>query len=283
MVAEGLSKAGEDSPSAALTARASTRWIEEIKNDLWKNIRRPTYLQVTSYGVFVPGQSRYSMPADFSSDLTLTLLDGDVSGIAQNGGAGSVTLALGTNFSEAELLGRGILITSGTGKGAYGQITAYDPVTRIALVTPNFGSSPALNSGYMIVSRECDIDQKHVGQYANYKRLPVGEPRVYFPVGDEDFGEFITDAPPDKLYGARLRYYANIMKIDNVSTLMSTLYMQWRNFWIKGIEWKYLEENDHQRADKAEGQYRQQVAEIRLTQEYGKDLSGLMMHVPDYY
>ena len=122
IVTEGLKKAGDSDPDSTLITRASDYWMEEIKNTIRYESPKLAYLQITSIGVLIKGQSRYAYPTDFGSDLSIVLLDGGVSGAAQAGSSSTVTLAADDNSSLGGIQGKDILITSGTGQGSLSQI-----------------------------------------------------------------------------------------------------------------------------------------------------------------
>lgn len=282
LVAEGLRKAGIFSPSSTVTAVARDKWLEEIKNDIWRRIKHLKFLQITAYGIIPQGQSRFSNPTDFASDLSLTLLDGNGVGTATGGGSGYVDLAASESYSESDLQGKHILITSGTGQASYSQITSYNSSTKRASVTPNFQTAPASGSGYKIIDVEYEVERKPIIEMDYLRVMGRTRPLYFFPVGDEDYGEFILNSPPDKEYGARLRYYANIMKIDVLSTHMSTLYLNYRSVWLKGIEWRALKENKHADQMVARQEYEAALAGLVFGDAYGVDMNNLRMRVGDY-
>lgn len=283
LVREGLKKAGESSPDSALVERAEGTWIEEIKNDIWELGKKPKTLHVTSYGVFQAGQSRYSNPTDFSSDLSLTILDGTVRGTAQAGSVSSITLAADDPSTSGSILGKGIIILANTGQGSYGQVTSYDSSTKVAQVVPNFNTAPAIGSIYMIVDTEYPVEQRPIFEYdAKRNSAVLGIADRFYPMGDEDYGEFLLNKAPDKIYGARLRYYANLMKIDTDSTLMSTIYHRWRTIFVEGIRFKKIDDEDDDRAETAENRYRSKMQSIIDRETYGMDISNLVDKVTDY-
>ena len=282
IVAEGLNKGGESSPSTSLTTRATDVWIEEIKNDIWHLSKNPKLLQITSYGIFNKGQSKYSNPSDFSSDLTLSILDGQVRGTAQAGTIASITLAA-NDASGEDIIGKEIMILSGTGQGSWSQITDYSTTTKLATVTPNFDTAPSSSSEYMIIDREYPVESRPIFQRDEINRTFVtGIANQFYPIGDEDFGEFILNKAPDKAYGARLRYYANIMKIDTDSTHMSTIYQRWRSIFILGIAYRQLEDNDDDKDGKFEARYKEKLFNLINREAYGIDISRLQDRVSDY-
>jgi hypothetical protein len=282
LVREGLAKAGEASPDANLLERAEEQWMGEIKNDIWELGKKPKSLHITSYGVFQAGQSRYSNPSDFSSDLSLTILDGATRGTAQGGSVSSITLAA-SDSSDESIIGKGIIVLSGTGQGSYSQIVDFDSDTKVATVAPNFNTAPSSDSGYMIVDQEYPVEQRPVFENDRHQNVPVkGIADRFYPMGDEDYGEFFLNKAPDKVYGARLRYYANLMKIDTDSTLMSTLYLRWRIIWVEGIRFKKIDDEDDDRAQVAEERYRRKMQAIIGRETYGMDISNLVDQVTDY-
>lgn len=283
IVSEGLNKGGESSPTTALTTRATNVWIEEIKNDIWNIGKKPKLLHVTAYGIFNQGQSKYSNPSDFSSDLSLTILDGNVRGTAQAGSSGSITLAA-DDASGSEIVGKEIVILSGTGQASWSQITAYDDTTKLATVTPNFTTAPGSGSGYMIVDLEHPVDSRPIFQRDGLRQIPVtGIANEFYPIGDEDYGEFVLNKAPDKAYAARLRYYANIMRVDTDSQHFSTILQRWRSIFVCGIEYKQLDDNDDDKDGKAEARYNAKLQTLINRETYGIDISNLQDRVTDYF
>jgi hypothetical protein len=282
-VAEGLAKGGESSPTTASTNRAKTVWMEEIKNDIWHLGKKPKLLHATSYGIFPVGQSRFTNPDDFSSDLSLTILDGSNRGTAQTGSSSSITLSASDVSAEVYILGREILIISGTGQGSYSQIIAYNTTTKVATVTPEFSTAPDSTSGYMIVDTEWPVEQRPIYERDTVFQTPLtGIATKFYPIGDEDFGEFILEKAPDRVYGARLRYYANIMLIDIDSTHMSTIYQRWRQIFVEGIRFKKLDDEDDVRANDAYTRYRKVLYDLITRETYGMDISNILDRVSDY-
>lgn len=281
IVSEGLSKAGESSPTTSLTTRATNEWMEEIKNDIWERVKNLKFLQITSYGIFPQGQSRYSNPTDYASDLVLTLLDGTITDTAQGGAPNYIDLAADEAAQSSDLIGKLILIISGTGTASASQIVTYNATTKRASVVPNFTTAPSSDSTYLIIDEEIPIKEKHVSFAEFDSRLGLGQPSAFYPIGDEDFGEFILDCPPVKQYGARLRYYANVMKIDLSSTLMSTLYLNLRNVWLTGIKSKCWDFNTDDRYQEALREYEEQLNLLEFS-SYGIDLHNMQQRVVDY-
>lgn len=283
IVSEGLKQAGIKSPSPDLTTRAQEEWMLEIKEIIWNKEKKLTCLQTTSHGILTKGQSRYSMPTDYASDLTVVLLEGDKSGVAQGGGADTIILAADETATENDLIGYEILVTSGTGVASLSQIIAYDESTKEATVAPNFNTAPASGSAYLIVNREWPIDVKLVQRLdAGEKFIGLKRPEKAYIQGDEDFGEFQFDSPPDKVYGARLRYYANILRTDTDSTLMSSLYLRWKNLFTGWITYKALDWGNNTRKDGEFQKHLLRLNELIIREKYGVDTSNVTETVSDF-
>lgn len=283
LVSEGLNKGGESSPSSSLTTRATDQWVEEIKNDIWNLCKKPKLLHITAYGVFYRGQSKYSNPSDFSSDLTLTILDGSVRGTAQAGTVSSITLAADDPSSDTSIVGKEIMILAGTGQASWSQVISFDSSTKIATVTPNFSTAPSSDSTYMIIDQEYPVESRPVFQRDDIRRRPeVGIATEFFSIGDEDYGEFILNKAPDRVVGARLRYYANIMRIDTDSQLYSTILQRWRQIFVNGIKFKKLDDEDDDGAPSAFSEYQNSLRTLINRESYGMDISSLQERVVDY-
>lgn len=281
LISEGLAMAGESDPDSTLTTRAGL-WFEEIKNDIWRKEKKLKSLQKTCYAILQKGESRYSYPSSFSSDISITLLDGTRTGTAQAGSTNSITLAASEAAGDSDLIGKEIIITSGTGIGSFGQIIAYSSSTKVASVTPDFETAPDSTSTYMIIDQEYELEQRPISDYKQFHSSALQRPDKYFPLGDEDYGEFIVNTPPDKLYGARIRYYANIMTLDNADTLYSTLLQQWRNIWLQGIIYRRLRDANDDRSNDEFTKYRGELQSLINREKYGTDLSFLRDSVSDF-
>lgn len=281
LISEALAMAGESSPDSSLTTRAGL-WFEEIKNDIWTVEKKLRSLQKTCYAIVQKGQSRYSYPSSFSSDISITLLDGSRTGTAQAGSVSGITLSASETAGDLDLIGKEIIITSNTGIGSFGQIIAYSSSTKVATVTPNFQTAPDSTSTYMIIDREYDLEQKPISDYKNSHLSYQSIPSFYFPLGDEDYGEFLLNCPPDKLYGARIRYYCNIMTLDTDDTLYTTLLQQWRRIWLQGIIYRKLRDADDNRANDEFTKYRGELRSLINREKYGTDLSYIRDTVSDF-
>ncbi len=284
LVAEGLKKAGESSASTALVDRAEDYWAEEIKNDIWTKTKTLKSLQKTKGIVFNKGQSIYSMPTDFAGqgEISIRILDGVNTGVLQAATSSSLTLA--SNFSATEdfMIGKEVLITSGTGVNEIGQVTAWDNGTKVATVAAAFGTTPLTGDGYLVIESYRDLMEGPVWNYdREISTMTKRKPFEFYPTGDVDYSEIVLDAPPDKAYGGIIRYYVNLMTVDLASTLMTTLYQKYRNLWIQGIKARRLEDIDDDRAPREMQAYFGLLQAMVAAETYGQSLSELQARVSD--
>lgn len=287
IVAEGLTQANESHPDSATTLRYQTEVMEQLKNEIWKACRQPKIMQTFAYGVLTPGQSRYSCPSDFSSDMSAQILWGSVQGLAQGGSTTALIMAPGSTQVLADVLGKEILLVSGTGIASASQIIGLTNIagTITLAVTPGFAIAPDATSGYMIIDQGWPLKFDHISEFYRKSRpASLDRPRVAYPIGDEDFDEFILDVAPDSTntYGIKFFYYGNLMKTDLNSTLMSRLYLEWRNFWIQGIKAKHLMLNDDTRGVDEYNAWMAEVQKLVVTATYGTDLHEFAQVVTDY-
>jgi len=287
IVAEGLMQANESHPDSATTLRYKTEVMEQLKNEVWKACRQPKVMQTFAYGILTPGQSRYSCPEDFSSDMSASILWGSVMGTAQSGTVNTLVLDPTATQSLADVLGKEVLIVSGTGISSASQIInlSNNAGTITVTVTPGFTVAPDGTSGYMICDQQWPLKFEHIAEFYRKSRpSALNRPQTAYPIGDEDFDEFILDVAPDSTntYGIKMFYYGNLMKTDVDSALMSRLYLEWRNFWIQGIKAKHLMLNDDTRGPTEWNLWMTEVAKLVATAQYGTDLHEFAQVVTDY-
>jgi len=264
--------------------------MEQLKNELWQAVKQMKPLMTFSYMVLTPGQSRYSCPSDYSSDMTMVVMTGLYTGTVVSATSSTLVVSVSPNgaFNINQVLGEDLVITAGTAKNSVSQIIGLvnnGNGTQTLTVYPNFQATPDSTSSYMIVDNSWPCEQRHIAEYDIYHRSSgLDRPRYFFPMGDEDFDEFIFDVSPDNVYVycVRMRYFVNIMTLDLNSTLMSTLYQKFREYWIKGVRYQALADNDDTDAPAAKALRDQKLQELIMSQQYGTDLHNFAQHVTDY-
>lgn len=280
LAAEALKKAGETNPSAALTTRAEDLWPEEIKNDIWTRSKTLKSLQTLGVVTLTRGLSRYSMPTDFAGqgEISMRLVYGASTGVLQDGAEGSVTLAADLSKDEAWMIGKEIVITSGTGINQISQITAWNNMTKVATISPNWGTTPVAADGYMVVESYRLLEEGPIWNYdKSFGQMTPGLPYYFHPTGDADYSEFYLDPVPDNTYtyAVIIRYYANIMTLDLAGTLMATLYQKYRNVWLYGIMAKKLADDDDNRAGTFQATYENALGRMIAAENYGMSFNNL--------
>ena len=288
LVTEGLRQARIFSPTQTQLNTYKTEVMEQLKNALWEQVKQMKPLMTFSYMVLVPGQSRYSCPTDFSSDMTMVIETGLTTGQVVTGTANSiVTPSVIGPLDLNQTLGKDLAIISGTAAASVSQIVGVannTDGTTLLTVYPNFQGTTDGTSEFMIVDSQYPVEADHIANYDKYRTAGVERPRKFFSMGDEDFDEFIFDVAPDNNYPyvVRMRYYVNIMTLDLSSTLMSTLYQKFREYWIKGIKAQALADNDDTTANDALRERDMKLQSLIISQQYGTDIRTLRQHVEDY-
>ena len=290
LVTEGLRQARIFYPTAAQISTYQNEVMEQLKNDLWQQVKQMKPLMTFSYMVLTPGQSRYSCPTDFSSDMSMVALTGLYTGTVLAGTANTLTVPITPNgaFDQNQVMGEDLVIIAGTAKNSVSQIIGVvnnNNGTQTLTVYPNFQATPDATSSYMIVDNQWPIEQRHIAEFDLYHRASmIDRPRYFYPMGDEDFDEFQFDCAPDNfyVYCVRMRYFVNIMTLDLNSTLMSTLYQKFREYWIKGIKAQALADQDDTTAGEAFQERDQKLQALIMSQQYGTDLRNFQQKVMDY-
>jgi len=110
-----------------------------------------------SFGVNLKGAGTAGAAPEYGAALrgcgfSETLTAADVTGTAQAGATGTITLAAGASAVDDAYKGMVIELDGGTGSGQSNIITAYDGTTKIATVAANWTTPPDATSTYAIVA-----------------------------------------------------------------------------------------------------------------------------------
>ena len=288
LATEGLRQARIFSPTPAQVSLYSNEVMEQLKNTLWTELKQAKPLMTFSYAILQPGQSRYSCPSDFSSDMTMVILTGLTVGQAVSGGANILVVPPSTGaLSSDQTIGKDLVITSGSASSSVSQIVSVVPNsdgTTTLSVYPNWQATPDATSTFMIADNQHPVEADHIANYDKFRSSGLSRPRRFFSMGDEDFDEFIFDVPPDAtfVYCVRMRYFVNVMNLDLASPLMQSLYVKFRDYWIQGIKAQALADQDDTTAPQALQEASVQLQKLVLSQQYGTDIRTLRQNVPDY-
>ena len=266
-----------------MKTRAWDYWGNEIKSDIWTVCKELKMLQAESVIVTSKGLSRYSRPTDFSRSISDTILEGANTGVCQDGG-GTTTAKLAATLGVTEnwLQGKEIIVylTADLTTAYVSQCTAFNTSTKVATVSPAWSPSPDSTYSYIIVDKYFPQKEDHIVDFdSEYHPTSKGRPSRIHPIGDADYGEFWLFQAPDKAYGLKQRYYANLTTIDEAGTLHATCLNRWRNTFIQGIMAKQLQDDDDKRAENEMKKYHQMVNLLSAREEYGMELSDLQATV----
>ena len=257
-------------PTADEITRAMNYGFEKVKRDImgigktWRPLLRVEF-DITASGV-----SHYDNPADFGVDFSAGLMIGTHTGILQAVGSSTqVTLDASEDATEAEVEGKYLLLTSGTGVNQAVIISGYNITSKVCALSEALTTLPNTSTGYMIVGETKDLILMGLARYDQYNHPGItGQPIRYIPVPNQTVGQVALHPTPDGVYGIRRRYYADLLKMDMGSDLYSTILRKWANLFEQGVYvWK-LQEDDN----RYEGQnaiYQQMLSNILVT-----DLDG---------
>jgi hypothetical protein len=288
LVTEGLRQARIFYPTQTQINTYQSEVMEQLKNQLWQELKQAKPLMTFSYMMLTPGQSRYSCPSDYASDMTMVILTGLFTGSVLSATANTIVISSSpNNLGINQILGEDLVITGGTAQNSVSQVTnvvTYANNTTTLTVYPNFQATPDATSTWMLVDNQYPCEQRHIADYDKFRSSGIDRPRYFFPTGNETYDEFIFDVPPDNVfqYCARMRYTVNIMTLDLNSPLLSTLYQKFREFWIYGIKSQALMDQDDTTADKSQMDRQAKLQTLIRSQQYGTDLHNFAQHVVDY-
>jgi hypothetical protein len=248
---EGLRLGGIVNPGIKELKRAENTWLPLILNEIWQygeeeNFdRRLKTLQTTAICIAVVGQRRYPLPSNFSEEFSVSILDWTDTGTVQTGAGSTVTLESDEDITEAVAVGKYYLGLTGTSKGQFRQITAYNTTTKVATVDVAWDSSKTPISGdtYAIIDEQKKLGEAHQSSTDEDLTPHDNEKPTKFSKYND---EFYFDNVPDQTYGIRLRYYANLSLIDweeGSGTLMSKILRNWQHLLVRGIV-KYTKEGN---------------------------------------
>lgn len=260
LVAEAYKRVGIKTPSTAQKTRAKDYFLQEIFNDLWTKAEvrgntRFRSLQDVEVQITTIGQGKYDFASDFDEEIDISALDGDHRGTAQLSGDDWIVLAADEDATETEVVGKHILITSGTGTNGLRQVVAYNTLIKAAETDRAWDTNPDNTSTYLIVNRVTELgveDIKTLGSLG--ATTSVGKPSQYARIVEGVNNRFMLDKPPDlATYGLLIRFYINLHQVDlteGATTLITKLYNNWRGVLIVGVAWKVAEDKND---DKKEG------------------------------
>jgi len=277
---EGMRRAKfSEAKITSYASRAEGKWIREIKNAIYLRNRRWEALQKKAILITAKGQTTYNNPSDFSEFHVMELLSGTVTGTAQSGSVSNIVLAA---THTLDVVGKEILMTTGTAKGSIARAITYNSSTKSADVAPQFNTAVATGDSYLVVEKKVPLVQgSRANKFTIQSIQSMNEPRYYYPVGDKDYRQFELDPVPDKsTYGIRNIYFANIMTLDTTSALLEQAFERWEELFTQGIFYKALWDRQARTdAKREEDEFNRQLSVIVANEAWGHNDSNLQITI----
>lgn len=239
-------------PKAADITRAENYGLEKVKRDIMNVGKTWAPLVRTDYLATAVGVARYANPSDFEQYREVNLMRGDHSGaLSSVTSTSQMSLAVGEDAVSAEVVGKWLFISGGTGANQCGQISAYSGVQ--VTLKYAFETLPVVSDSYLIVNRMSPL-VKWITPYISF--IEHGSQRgipVRYAQEDNDTEGLITLNPvPDAIYGIKRTYYADLMQIDVSFDIYDTILRRWAGILEQGVYvWALAEDDDRYKEEVA--------------------------------
>lgn len=256
---KALQLLGKRSPTSSEITDATDYAMEMVKKDLKHEGLEWTFLRKIGYVTSVAYNTKIQMPTDFCKLIGVRILDGNTRATAQTGASTTITLVSSATHTEAELQGKQIVLTGGTGSGQSRIIVSYVPATKVATVNEAWDTTPDNTSTYLLVDFRYTVNPRVVFDFASDPVVySPGIPQEIYQTADDTTGDLTFERPTDKAYAVELFYYMDLLQVDLTSTRYNTILrlLQWT--FIKGI-FAYLLQDDSRKLI-AEQDYRGHLA-----------------------
>jgi len=282
IVTEAFKKTGIGDPTATQITRATDYFLEEVKDDIYNRAEQDGHVQMKTLQSWdvqstTIGISKYAVPSDFDSEMTLTFLNGTHTGTATAGAAKTVTLAADEDAAVAAVEGKFILITGGTGENEFRQVTDYNSTTMVATVLTAWGTNPDNTSTYRIIDHTTELDEENIEAFGGVGSIfDKGTPSGFCKFSEDGSEYLMLDKPSDaSTYGLLLRYYLNIHKIDLSSDHYTKLLTNWRTVLTYGVAAKVAENEDDDKFAAATQRYEAALKTLFIKElPYGGEFQG---------
>jgi hypothetical protein len=241
-------------PPATEVTRAEDYGLEKVKRDIMLIGKKWRPLETLAWDITKEGVSKYTLPSDYEAIKSVTLLDGDHTGLltgVDNVTTLAYTLAADEDITEEQAVGSYLLITSGTGVKQAVQIDDYSTTTKVVTGAEAFATAPVVGDGYMVVNWQRDLDiQPMVRREGITYATKTGKPTTCFISADSTYGHIEMYECADDVYGLRIRYFADLLRLDITGTLYSTLLRRWAGVFEQGVYvWKLGEDDDRYKTE----------------------------------
>lgn len=262
IVTEGLKRGGRVNPSSTQISDAATHALREVKSDIMRCAASHPYLQTTATGHTFVGEQRYRLPEDANEFVSLLLLNGpdEYRGTAQAGAGSTITLDADFPGDDNAIRGNYVLITDNTGEDQYRQIRSYVNATKVATISPTWGTNPDNTSEFLVVNETRSLWPQDMASEFDKERAPyqLGTPYLATKWADE----FQLYPVPDRIYGLLYRYYVDLDQLDETGDVFVNLLREWRSVWIQGVAVKTMQRYDEDRYMQELGVYQAMLDQL---------------------
>ncbi len=223
--------------------------IGKIKRDIMQHGKTWRPLMKTVHSVTVQNRREYPNPSDFEAHYTVNLLTGNSGRIAASALAGAPNVALDSLelSSQAEAEGKVLLMTAGAAAGQVREIKGYNPATKVCTLVAGFSTALAALDKYMIVRDAPYLTFISAARYEQFRRTGrTGQPVRFAHIpGDAEVGSMAFNPVPDAIYGVKVRYFADLTKLDMDSPVYQAVLRRWAGLFEQGVlAWKMQEDDD---------------------------------------
>ena len=249
IVTEGIKRGGRTTPNAEQIASALEHQFREVKADITQRSARHSALETQYVTATVDGQSRYTWPTDADDIRSLTIVVSDSiaywHGLAQSGGASSITVHASFSQATNDVQGKFIYLLGGTGANQFAQIIDYNDTTKVVTVDRAWVTNPAINTRYHIglQHRKLFTFDKPWGYDTLIAPYQTGTPFRAAPVGREVW----LDYAANDIYALWWDYWANLDRLDETGTVFVRHLREHRSLWIQGVAVKTMQRYDEDR------------------------------------
>ena len=238
-------------PTATEITRGENFGLEKVKRDIMNVGKTWGPLIRTDYIATKVGVSQYANPSDFEGYKEVSLMIGNHSGgLGTVVSAKTMDLGAGEDAVKAEIEGKFLFISAGTGVNQCEQIDDYAGV-RVTL-RDSFGTLPVTADAYLVVNR---ITPLGVWNYQLFGLIEYGsqpaKPTRYAEIPSDTTGFICLNPVPESVYGLKRTYYADLMLVDVSIDLYDTILRRWAGVFEQGVYvWALGQDDDRYKEEK---------------------------------
>ena len=228
IVIEAFKRINIPNPGQAEKDRASNFILNGVLMDIAKR-RGWLVLEEKSVLVLDAYVNRYSIPADYSKPISLTLYRGGYTASMQSATPNTIILNTAETITAILAQGSPIFILTENAKGQMAHITTYNATTKEATIYPNWAVVP-VSGNYLIPNIEANIPFR---LYEHISLLGTAGVPIKASVYDSEL--CISPIPNSNPYVLLSRYQVNTYNLAVDSLKRAKLYDDWYNALLYGV------------------------------------------------